>query len=118
MNHWQFALVQHPMILGVHEDRGVPVIWERIPPAGAPNIAEYADRVRRNLDALKKYPDLKLNYELSGVELQILIDNASDIGPVMREMVEKGQLGHPLRYDRRRRSATTPRGQLGVDELR
>lgn len=93
MNKWQFALVQHPMILGVHEDRGEPVIWERIPPAGAADISEYAGRVRRNLNALKKYPDLKLNYEFSGVELQILIDNAPDIAPVMREMVEKGQLG-------------------------
>lgn len=94
MNRWRFALVQHPMILAVHEDRGEPVIIERIAAyGGALDLAEYAGRVRRNLDALKKYPDLKLNYEFSGVELQILLDNAPDIAPVIREMVQKGQLG-------------------------
>ncbi len=93
MNRWRFALVQHPMILAVHEDRGEPVIIERVPAyGGAAELSEYAERVRRNLDALRKHPGLKLNYEFSAVELQILIDNAPDIQPAMREMVERRQL--------------------------
>jgi hypothetical protein len=94
MERWRIALVQHPMILSVHEDRGEPVIIERVPSwGGAADMIEYSERVRRNLDALRKHPDLKLNYEFSGVELQILIDCAPDVQPVMREMVERGQLG-------------------------
>lgn len=92
LNRWLFALIQHPMILAVHEDRGVPVIGERTSPWGAADIHEYAGRVRRNLEALRIYPDLRLNYEFSGVELQILLDNAPDLAPVIREMVEQGKL--------------------------
>lgn len=88
----KFALVQHPMILLVHEDRGEPTVGERIGPWGAPDIETYADRVRRNLEAMKNYPDLKLNYEFSAIELQILAENAPDIIPVMREMIAQKRL--------------------------
>ena len=89
---FQFALVQHPMLLLIHEDRGVPPLAERIPPWGAPDAETYADRLRRNLDALRRYPDLRLNYEFSGVELEILAENAPDILSIMREMIQEGRL--------------------------
>jgi len=89
---FQFALVQHPMLLLIHEDRGEPTIGERIPPWGAPDVGTYADRIRHNLEALQRYPDLKLNYEFSGLELEILAENAPDIILIMREMVKLGRL--------------------------
>ena len=108
---FQFALVQHPMLLLVHEDRGEPAIAERIPPWGAPDTEAYVDRLRRNLDALRRYPDLRLNYEFSGLELEILAENAPDIFPLMREMVQEGRLAF-VGGD-----YAQPHGQLFSDEL-
>jgi hypothetical protein len=89
---WLFALVQHPMILVVNEDRGIPEVGERVPEWGAPDLETYAQRVWRNLEALRKYPDLKLNYEFSAVELKILAEHSPAIITVMREMVKNGRL--------------------------
>jgi hypothetical protein len=80
------------MILLIHEDRGQPPVGERVPPWGAPDIQSYAQRVRRNLQAMQKYPDLRLNYEFSALELQMLLDAAPDLAPIMREMVSQGRL--------------------------
>ncbi len=88
----KMAYVMHPMVLIVHEDRGEPVVGERVGPWGAPDLPTYAERVRRNLQALERYPDLRLNYEFSGVELEMLAEVAPDTIATMREMVDQGRL--------------------------
>lgn len=91
-NKWVFAIVQHPMVLIINEDRGKPEVGERVPQWGAADIETYADRIRRNLEAMRKYPDLKINYEFSAVELKILDEQTDDIIPVMREFAANGRL--------------------------
>ena len=34
--NWKIALLQHPMYLLINEDRGEPVVGERVPPWGSP----------------------------------------------------------------------------------
>ena len=80
------------MVLIINEDRGEPKVGERVPEWGAPDIETYAEKIRHNLEALQKYPDLKLNYEFSAIELKILADQTTDLIPVMREMVAEGRL--------------------------
>jgi len=53
---WKLFFAQHPMYLLVAEDRGVPVVGERIPPWGAATKEEYVERVRRNLKSLEELP--------------------------------------------------------------
>ena len=88
----KLAHVQHPMILLVHEDRGEPIVGERVEPWGAPDLSVYAERVRRNLAALRQYPDLRLNYEFSGVEMEMLAEVAPDTVASMREAAAQGRL--------------------------
>lgn len=88
----KLAHVQHPMILLVHEDRGEPVVGERVAPWGAPDLTVYAERVRRNLAALRQYPELRLNYEFSGVEMEMLAEVAPDTIAAMRDMAAQGRL--------------------------
>jgi hypothetical protein len=88
----KLAYVQHPMVLLVHEDRGEPPVGERVAPWGAPDLPTYAERVRRNLRALQEFPDLLLNYEFSGVEMEMLATVAPDTVDTMREMAAKGRL--------------------------
>jgi alpha-mannosidase len=48
--------------------------------------------VRQNLAALERYPRLKLGYEWSGVELELLAQDAPDVLEVLREYAAKGRL--------------------------
>lgn len=86
---WQFAISQHPMFLIIDQDT---VCAERTPPWGAPDIETYIERLRRNLDALSKYPELKINYEISGVELEDLAGRAPDVIVTMRDWIKQGKL--------------------------
>jgi hypothetical protein len=86
---WQFAISQHPMFLIIDQDT---VCAERTPPWGAPDIETYIERLRRNLDAFSKYPELKINYEISGVELEDLVERAPDILEKMQHWVNQGKL--------------------------
>ncbi len=86
---WQFAISQHPMFLIIDQDT---VCAERTPPWGAPDIETYIERLRRNLNALSKYPDLKINYEISGVELEDLAERAPDVIETMRHWIKQGKL--------------------------
>ncbi|NIQ99340.1 MAG: hypothetical protein GTN78_03955 [Gemmatimonadales bacterium] len=88
----KMAFVQHPMILVIHEDRGEPMVGEREGPVGAPDLETYAGRVRRNLEALQQFPDLFINYELSGVELEMLAEVAPDAVEGLREMATQGRV--------------------------
>jgi hypothetical protein len=62
----RLALIQHPMWLLIKEDSKC---LERTPPWGAPSIGEYSRRVERNLDSLERDPKAKVNYDVSGAEL-------------------------------------------------
>jgi len=86
---WQLALAQHPMYLLIREDTQCA---ERTPPWGAPTIEAYIDRVRQNLQALERYPQLKLGYEWSGVELELLAQDAPEMIEQMRGYAAAGRL--------------------------
>lgn len=90
--NWKIALCQHPMYLLVDEDRGAPPVGERVLPWGAPDATTYVERVKRNLASLDKYPDLKLNYEFSAVELDALARAFPDVAQEIRQMRKKGSL--------------------------
>ena len=73
---WKLALAQHPMYLLIREDTQCA---ERTPPWGAPTIEAYIERIRQNLDSLERYPQLKLGYEWSGVELELLASDSPEV---------------------------------------
>ena len=79
---WKVALLQHPMYFLIKEDTQCA---ERTPPWGAPSVEEYVGRVRRNLAVLRQRPQLKLGFEWSGYELELLAQAAPE---VVREMVD------------------------------
>jgi alpha-mannosidase len=86
---WELALAQHPMYLLIREDT---TCAERTPPWGAPTIEAYIERVRENLAALERYPRLKLGYEWSGVELELLAQDAPDVLEKMRDDTKVGKV--------------------------
>jgi hypothetical protein len=86
---WKLALAQHPMYLLIREDSQCA---ERTPPWGAPDISSYSERVRRNLQALQRYPQLKLGYEWSGLELELLHQDAPDVLIEMRKYADQGRI--------------------------
>lgn len=89
---WKMGLIQHPMYLLIDEDRGVPVVGERVPPWGAACAEDYAPRVDRNLDSFDKYPDLLLNYDFSAVEVESMVLRFPEIYQKMQKFHEKGRL--------------------------
>jgi alpha-mannosidase len=86
---WKYALCQHPMWLIIDEDT---VCAERTPPWGAPSLEVYVERLRRNLDALNRYPELKINFDTSGVELEDMAARYPDVIEKMRGAVKDGRL--------------------------
>ncbi len=88
----KIAVCYHPMWLLIDEDRGQPVVGERVPPWGAPTVEVYVERVRRNLSALEANPKLRLNYEWSACELEDMCRRFPDIPPRMVALRRKGQL--------------------------
>ena len=86
---WKMALAQHPMYLLIREDTQCA---ERTPPWGAPTIADYIDRVRQNLASLERYPHLKLGYEWSGIELELLAQDAPDVLEQMRDYAQESRV--------------------------
>lgn len=86
--YWKLALAQHPMYLLIKNDTGCA---ERTPPWGAPDIEHYLDRLRLNIAAQRKFPQVKIGYEWSGLELEQLKEDAPDIFDEMLELVKSGQ---------------------------
>lgn len=78
--YWKVALAQHPMYLLIREDSQCA---ERTAPWGEPTIARYIDRLRRCLATVRSNERLKVGFEWSGVELEMLAEDAPD---VLREM--------------------------------
>lgn len=87
MTDWKLALVQHPMYFLIKEDT---ICAERTPPWGAPNIEIYIERVRRNLETIKKYPQVKVGFEWSGLELELLANDAPEVFAEMCSVAKAG----------------------------
>jgi alpha-mannosidase len=87
--YWKLALVQHPMYFLIKEDTQCA---ERTPPWGAPSIELYIERVRRNLTALRQYPQLKVGYEWSGLELELLAQDAPEVFQEMCSLAQEGRI--------------------------
>lgn len=86
---YQTALIQHPMYLLIREDT---TCAERTPPWGEPTIELYIERIRNNLKRLREYPQIKIGFEWSGLELELLAQDAPDVLAEMRELANKGRL--------------------------
>ena len=86
--YWKLTLAQHPMYILIKEDTGCA---ERTPPWGAPDIETYIDRLRQNIATLRKYPQVKIGYEWSGLELELLKEDAPAVFDEMLELARKGQ---------------------------
>ncbi len=87
---WQYVLCQHPMYLLIEEDSKCA---ERTPPWGAQSIEKYIERINRNLATLKRYPQLKVNFDFSAVELKRLAARAPEVVKEICDLVAKGQIG-------------------------
>ena len=85
----QLALVQHPMYFLIREDSQCA---ERTPPWGEPTIERYIERVGQNLAALREYPDLKIGYEWSGLELELLAQDNPAVFSEMCALAREGRL--------------------------
>lgn len=83
----KLPLVQHPMHLLIQEDTQCA---ERTPPWGAPSIEIYLERLQRNLQTLRNIPQLKLGYEWSAVELELLAERSPMIFKEMCDLVKEG----------------------------
>ena len=86
--YWKLALAQHPMYLLIKNDENCA---ERTPPWGAPDIDHYIDRLRANIAAQRKFPQVKIGYEWSGLELEQLKEDAPDLFDEMLDLVKSGQ---------------------------
>jgi len=89
---FKLAFCQHPMYLVIDEDRGVPTLNERIPPFGAATSPEYVERVKRNLESLERFPDIKINYQWSAYELNHMIEAFPEVHLKMKELYRSGSL--------------------------
>ncbi|MEP7355821.1 MAG: hypothetical protein ABI847_01115, partial [Anaerolineales bacterium] len=85
----QLALVQHPMYLIIREDG---LCAERTPPWGAADIGAYIERLRENLAVLRARPQLKVGFEWSGLELELLAQDAPDVLDEMLALARAGQV--------------------------
>ena len=89
---WKMSLCQHLMYLLIDEDRGEPMLGERKPPWGAPDAATYVQRIERNLSAFEKIDDLKLNYQVAGVDMESIARGFPHIAEKMKLWYERGRL--------------------------
>jgi hypothetical protein len=87
--NWQLALVQHPMYLIIRDDC---CCAERTPPWGSPDISAYIERLRANFAALRARPGLKIGFEWSGLELELLAQDAPDVFEEMLDLARRGQI--------------------------
>lgn len=89
---WTWVCVQHPMPLLV-QDRGVPDVLERIPPWGDPDLETYSKKFHDVLDSLEKYPDFRIDFEISARELEDVLAVDPSVIERMRDMLARGKLG-------------------------
>lgn len=89
---WTWVCVQHPMPLLV-QDKGVPDVLERIPPWGDPDLKSYSKKFHDVLDSLEKYPDFRIDFEISARELEDVLAVDPSVVERMRGMLARGKLG-------------------------
>ena len=87
--NWKIALIQHPMYFLIKEDAACA---ERTPPWGEPGIERYIERVQQNLAALRRYPTIKIGFEWSGLELELLANEAPDVFEEMCALAREGRI--------------------------
>ena len=85
---WKLALVQHPMYFLIREDSQCA---ERTPPWGEPSIELYCARVAQNLESLRQHPGVRIGYEWSGLELELLAKDASEVFRDMCALAREGR---------------------------
>jgi len=90
---WKAALCQHPMYMLIDEDRGEPIVGERVAPWGAANADEYVKRVERNLESLALHDDIKINYEFSAYELLRMCNAYPEVHKNAKKAFQDGKLG-------------------------
>jgi hypothetical protein len=86
---WKLALAQHPMYFLIKEDE---LCAERTPPWGAPDAGAYIERLRQNFAALRQNPHLKVGFEWSGLELELLAADAPTVFQEMLALAGQGQI--------------------------
>ena len=86
---WKLALVQHPMYFLIREDSQCA---ERTPPWGEPSIELYCARVAQNLESLRQHPGVRIGYEWSGLELELLAKDASEVFRDMCALAREGRI--------------------------
>lgn len=84
---WKYALVQHPMWLIIAEDS---VCAERTPPWGCASLDEYVGRLGRSLDALEQYPELRVAFDFSAMELEDAAERCPDLVQRLRALALRG----------------------------
>ena len=89
---WIWVCCQHPMPLLV-QDRGVPDVLERIPPWGDPDLPTYIQKFKDVFDSLDKFPHLRIDFEISGRELEDVAKCDPALIIRMKEYVKAGKLG-------------------------
>lgn len=89
---WTWVCVQHPMPLLV-QDRGVPDVLERIPPWGDPDLPTYAKKFHDVLDSLERFPEFRIDFEISARELEDVLSVDPTVVERMRDMLARGKLG-------------------------
>ena len=87
--YWKIALAQHPMYLLIKEDSQCA---ERTWPWGEPTIERYIDRLRRSLATLRRYARLKVGFEWSGLELELLAQEGPDVFQDMCALAKEGRV--------------------------
>ena len=87
--NWKIAFTQHPMYFLIKEDAACA---ERTPPWGEPSIERYIERVRQNLAALRRFPTIKIGFEWSGLELELLAHEAPDVFEEMCALAREGRI--------------------------
>ena len=91
---WKSALIQHPMFLIIKRIRIVP----NAPPWGEPSLELYIERVRDNLRRIRKYSHLKIGFEWSGLEVEMLAEEAPDVFAEMRAPAKEGRVAYNGTY--------------------
>jgi hypothetical protein len=86
---WRHALIQHPMYLIIREDDQCA---ERTPPWGEATIEDYVRRLRRSLDRLEERSGLKIAFEWSAMELEMLAADAPEVLQAMARLAAAGRV--------------------------
>ena len=66
---------------------------ERIPPWGDPDLKSYSKKFHDVLDSLEKYPDFRIDFEISARELEDALAVDPSVVERMRGMLARGKLG-------------------------